>query len=46
MAVARAYELSRGATLYESASGYDNTLRATLTELGCEVPRPPSADLI
>ena len=25
MAVARAYEQSRGATLYESARGYDNT---------------------
>ena len=45
-AIAVAFELSRGASVYDSSAGYDNTLRATLREFGCDVPRPPSADLI
>lgn len=46
MAVARLYEVSRAAALYDATWGYDSTLRSTLRGLGCEVPSPPSADLI
>jgi len=45
-AIALAYEIHRGAAVHDSSQGYDPYLRAILKEMGCEVPQPPSADLV